>query len=131
MDWQYKCSKCGSMVNPGGMVTLVAISGGAQMLVGFHPEPGNYDLYKPPGAEFEQGDTWDFFCPVCHTNLKSEDHENLCELIQIVDGVRKRLFFSRIAGERATYVIKDKYEIESHGDHSERYDDTVRLKKPG
>ena len=130
MSWEYRCSKCGSMLNPGNMVTLVAINGGAQMLVGFHPDPGNYDLYKPPEAEFEQGDAWDFFCPVCHTNLKSDTHENLCELIQIEEGVHKRLFFSRIAGERATYVVRDEIGIEKHGDHADRYDDTIQWDEP-
>jgi hypothetical protein len=111
------------MINPSGIVTLVAIKGGAQMLIGFDPEPGNYDLYTPPRAVLEHGDTYDFFCPVCHSDLKSDRHPNLCELIQYEDGVRKTLLFSRIAGERATYVIGGEDRPARHGEHNDRYDD--------
>jgi hypothetical protein len=72
---------------------------------------------------------WSFSCPVCRADLTSPDHTRLCELSLIIGEERRRLLFSRIAGERATYVLREDADaVERHGEHAERYDDTVRLK---
>jgi hypothetical protein len=128
--WRYCCTNCGSMLNPAGVVTLVGVFGGAQMMIGFHPEPGNYELFAPPEARFERGDRWNFYCPVCRSNLQSEGNPDLCELIQYEGDERKRLFFSRVAGEHATFVVGDESSArraERHGEHAEKYDTTVDL----
>jgi hypothetical protein len=128
MIWTYSCTACGSVVNPGGgMVVLVGLFGGAQMLLGFHPEPGNYALYLPPGAELERGETWAFHCPVCHGNLVSELNENLCALDLDHDGVKKRVLFSRIAGEHATYVVSGETDSEGLGEDRSAYEETVKI----
>lgn len=124
----YSCPQCGAALNPGGVVTLVASRPGVRALLGFHPEPGNYQLYVPPGVEVPDGTEWELSCPVCWASLSCPDHRKLAGLVQIVGGERRRLLFSRIAGERATYVLcGDDGVIESHGEHADRYDDTVRL----
>jgi hypothetical protein len=110
------------------MIVLLAMRSGASMLVGFHPEPGNYDVYLPPGAQIEDGSVWDFHCPLCRASLKNEQHENLAELALDEGGRRKRLLFSRVAGEHATYVITESDQAISHGEHQDAYDDTVRFK---
>ena len=128
--WRYCCPACGSQLNPAGVVTLVGVRGGAQMLLGFHPEPGNYELFAPPEARFESGDRWEFYCPVCRANLRAQSHENLCEIVQIEGGTRKRLYFSRVAGERATGGVRDAAapgRLERHGEHADHYDTTVDL----
>lgn len=128
MTWIYSCTGCGSVVNPGGqMVVLVGLFGGAQMLLGFSPEPGDYTLYLPPGAELEHGDTWTFHCPVCHGSLVSDLNENLCALDLDDDGVKKRVLFSRIAGEHATFVISGETEAIAHGDDADEYEDTITM----
>jgi hypothetical protein len=128
MDWTFSCPHCGAVLNPAGVVTLVASRDGTRLLLGFHPEPGNYQLFLPPGAALNDGEEWGFFCPVCQVSLACSDHRKLCELIQVVGKERRRLLFSRIAGERATYVLCGEDDVvERHGDHADRYDDTVRL----
>jgi len=115
-------------LNPSGVVMLVAAKDGPRMLIGFHPEPGNYQLFLPLGVTVQDGEEWSFFCPVCRECLHSKDHGKLCELIQTVGRERRRLLFSRIAGERATYVLSgDEDIVEEHGEHAAKYDDTVRL----
>jgi hypothetical protein len=129
MEWTFYCPKCGAAVNPGGIVTLVASRGSVTIMLGFNPEPGNYDLYLPPGIALPPGTEWSFSCPVCRADLTCADHLKLCELVLAVGNERRRLLFSRIAGERATYVLRNGDDgIERHGDHSDRYDDTVRIK---
>jgi hypothetical protein len=109
------------------MVVLVGIFGGAQMLIGFHPEPGNYSLFLPPGAELEHGDAWSFHCPVCHSSLVSDLDPNLCALDLEEDGAMKRVLFSRICGEHATYVVADNGTPAAHGEDREDYEKTVKV----
>jgi hypothetical protein len=121
----YRCTSCGSAVSPAGqMVVLVGIFGGAQMLIGFHPEPGDYTLFLPPGAELERGDRWSFHCPVCHSSLESGLDENLCALDLEEGGAKKRVLFSRICGEHATFVIAGDTEPLALGEDAELYDTT-------
>jgi hypothetical protein len=110
------------------MVVLVGLFGGAQMLIGFHPEPGDYTLYLPPGAELERGETWTFHCPVCHGSLVSDLNENLCALDLDEDGVKKRVLFSRIAGEHATYVVSGGDVAMALGEDVDEYEDTVTIR---
>ena len=129
MEWRFNCPKCGAGINPGGIVTLIATRGDVAVMIGFNPEPGNYDLYLPLGIALPPGTEWNFSCPVCRADLASADHAKLCELTLMVGTERRRLLFSRIAGERATYVLRGGTDsIEAHGDHADRYDDTVRIK---
>jgi len=128
MTWTYSCTGCGSVVNPGGgMVVLVGMLGGAQMLIGFHPEPGDYTLFLPPGAELEHGVTWTFHCPVCHGSLVSDLNENLCALDLDEDGAKKRVLFSRIAGEHATYVVSGGADALALGEDRDEYEDTLTI----
>ncbi|MCK9459775.1 MAG: hypothetical protein M0R80_09070 [Proteobacteria bacterium] len=130
MQWIFYCPKCGAAINPGGVVTLIASRGSVTILLGFNPEPGNYDLFLPPGIALPPGTEWSFSCPVCRADLASAEHDKLCELVLMVGTERRRLLFSRIAGEQATYVLRgDAALVERHGEHSDRYDDTVRLKR--
>jgi len=128
-SYSYHCSRCGAMLNPGGIISLVAERNGKRTLIGFPPEPGNYILYTPPRTAFNHGDTYDFLCPVCHADLISRRHRNLCELTLYEDGIRKTVLFSRVAGERATYVLKDDETRPSrHGEHHDKYnDDTIDI----
>jgi hypothetical protein len=129
VGWTYRCTWCGSALTLGkDLVVLLAVCEGASMILGFNTQPGNYEIYLPPGETIEPGTVWDFHCPVCRASLKHAQHENLAELALDEEGQRKRLLFSRVAGEHATYVITESEQAESLGEHSETYDDTVRIK---
>lgn len=129
MSRTYRCTWCGSALTLGSdLVVLLASNGGASMLMGFSTEPGNYELHLPPDARIDPGSIWDFNCPVCRASLRHAQHENLAELALDEEGQRKRLLFSRVAGEHATYVITESDQAISHGEHKETYDDTVRIK---
>jgi len=125
MAWTYSCPKCQSVVNPDETVILVCGRGDWKFLIGLHPQPGNYTVYMPPGAELESGLRYDFYCPVCRKSLVSDEHHNLCSLIIWQGDTRRRVLFSRIAGERATYVVMDKSLEERHGADSVNYDKTL------
>jgi hypothetical protein len=129
MSWTYSCPYCESVVNPDETVILLGERGSTQCLMGFHPQPGNYTIYVPPGVDLAQGDKWDFLCPVCRANLRSYEHDHLCALVCWQGPKRRIVFFSRIVGERATYVVEDTSVDEKHGDHADAYNDTLRKLK--
>ena len=91
------------------------------MLMGFNPQPGNYEVHTPDGTEIEHGESWEFFCPVCGASLVAEDNENLCMLNLENDGKQQRVVFSRIAGERVTFVVSDRGVEEQHGKDADNY----------
>lgn len=129
MSWNYSCPWCGAMLNPDKTIILTASRGEERVLIGFHPEPGNYELFLPPNVTIREGDHWDFFCPVCRENLLTGELEGLCELRVMRDNEEHQVFFSRIAGERATLVVSKgpgKPRVkEEHGDHAERYSQLI------
>lgn len=121
MRWSYSCPHCRAFLNPGGDVILVASHAGARVLMAFHPEPGNYGASVPPGVTVQAGETWDFSCPLCHTTLTSYTDRALCVLNMHFDDRKHRVYFSRTAGDRATFVVSDDGTMTRHGEHSDRH----------
>ncbi len=111
----YSCPSCHAGLNPDNTIVLVGENGDNRSLVGFHPEPGNYEASFPPGVEVPHGSRWDFFCPVCHANLAVGPDEPLCVIDGIYDEIKHRVYFSRVAGDRATFVVSDEGHVEPHG----------------
>ena len=122
MSWDYCCPRCKTALNPDRSVILAAAHGDTRVLIGFHPKPGNYEVYLPPNVRTEEGSRWDFYCPVCQANLTAAEDDNLCELELWADKKPLRLFFSRVAGEHATFVVHEDTLSEKHGDDSVHYD---------
>ena len=108
------------MLNPDETIIVVGETGGHRVMVGFHPEPGNYHAFLPPGFEVEEGSLWNFECPVCRQSLSAEIAPALCALDMVTEGDRHRVYFSRMAGERATFVISAEG-IERYGADVERH----------
>lgn len=121
MRWTYLCPHCGAMLNPDETVILIGQHGDTRILLGFHPEPGTYRAYLPPGADVVEGTTWDFSCPLCHASLGTDVAPELCALDVLTSGQRLRVYFSRKAGERATFVVTAEGLVKRFGDHSERH----------
>ena len=86
------------MLNPDETIVLVAAHGTDRVLMGFHPEPGNYKAYMPPGVALEAGEIWDFYCPLCHASLISYVDRDLCGIDMHNRGEKNRVYFSRTAG---------------------------------
>ena len=121
MSWTYSCPHCSAMLNPDETIVLVAQQGETRIMVGLHPEPGNYELSLPPGVDLEEGSRWDFSCPVCHEGLVTEFNPKLCALIAHAGGTRGRVLFSCIAGDQATFVVSSEGILEHHGRDVEKY----------
>jgi hypothetical protein len=107
MRWTYFCPHCNAGLNPDKTITLVVEYKSIRTLIGLHPQPGNYKAYFPPGVEIEPQSECTFYCPVCHEDLAvaTEISANLCAIDGLFDGEKHQVYFSRVAGEQATFVI--------------------------
>ncbi len=127
MSWDYSCPKCSAALNPDRSVILRMSHDDVDCLVGIHPQPGKYEVYLPPEVTTEEGTAWDFSCPMCSETLRSKEEPNLCELRLTVDGDDVRIFFSRIAGEHATFICHEDQPCEEYGPDAGKY--AARKKK--
>jgi len=118
--WSYTCPHCRAVLNRDDTIMLNASCGDEEIIIGLHPTPGNYRISLPPGYEIEPGSRWDFSCPSCRESLISELSSELCCLEMVTKDVRHRVYFSRTAGEHATFVISAEG-IERHGKHANRH----------
>ena len=121
MHWTYSCPHCGATLNPHETIVLRAEGAGRRFLVGFHPQPGNYDVDLPEGETIDPGTVWDFICPVCDRSLISDLSDQLCALDMRQHDESHRVYFSRVAGEKATFVVSAEGMLEDHGVHTDRY----------
>lgn len=121
MHWTYSCPHCEALLNPEENVVLRAENADRRFLAGFHPQPGNYEVELPPGEEMAPGTRWEFFCPVCEQSLVSELSDDLCALDVHSGGDAHRVFFSRVAGEEATFVVSAEGMLRDYGIHTDRY----------
>jgi hypothetical protein len=129
MRWKYSCPHCQALLNPDQSIMLLAEFEGRRFLAGLHPQPGNYQVHLPPDVEFVAGERWSLFCPVCREPLTTQLSEDLCALDMHTDGDQHRVYFSRVVGEQATFVVTAEGMLSDYGIHTDRYlESLVHLK---
>lgn len=126
MSWTYGCPHCNAVLNPDETVILVAHCGALRFLIGFHPQPGNYTIYLPPGIDLDHGSVFVFLCPICQTNMTAGGNNNLSTLDVWQGHIRRKILFSNIAGEHATYVVKDSGVEAKHGPDASQYNGKIK-----
>jgi hypothetical protein len=123
MSRHYSCPHCHKTLNPGSKVVLLIDHRDERELILLSPELGDYTVVYPLSFEPELGRKYTFRCPVCHTDLTSSLNENLVELeAETDDGRNERVGFSRVYGERATFIGSGPDHVTLYGDHATRYD---------
>lgn len=127
MKGDYLCPKCRHFLNVGENVVFHGkASHRREGLLVLHPQVGNYQVVKHPSFEYELGEKVEFFCPYCNVKLTSEKNVNLVKVLMVDEENHEyELLFSRIAGEKSTYVIMGE-NIESFGPDSEKYLDSLK-----
>lgn len=123
MTRSYHCPSCGKILNPGTKVVLLIDHLGERELILLSPELGDYTVVYPLSFEPEPGRRYTFRCPVCQVDLTSAANDSLVELdAETDDGRGERVGFSRIYGERATFVGSGPDHVTLYGDHATRYE---------
>jgi uncharacterized protein YbaR (Trm112 family) len=121
MEKHYICPKCEGQLMVGDNIILIAKNKNKDK--GFlllHHEIGNYTSLKHPSFQINKNEVLELICPLCHTNLMSDFDENLSHLILKENDKNYDIYFSRIAGEKSTYLVDGEL-VTATGEHSSRY----------
>ena len=92
MRWTYSCPHCQAMLNPDETVVLIGECGPHRILIGFHPEPGNYRAYFPPEFELQEGRRGTSRARSAIAVWSPDAAPDLCALDLATQGVRHRLY---------------------------------------
>jgi hypothetical protein len=118
----YYCPHCRGLLNPGTKVIFVIEHGDNRGLLLLSPELGDYAVVLAESFPIVPGSRNHFECPICHRDLESSANENLVEILcRQADGTDAHVSFSRIAGERATFV-RGPDGVTSYGEHAQLYE---------
>jgi len=118
----FLCPKCKDHLRVGDHLIFKVKNAAKQVaILLLSPQIGNYSSVKHPSFEFKQGESLEFFCPLCSASLKSDIHRNLA-LVLMTDETGKRyaVYFSQIAGEHSTYET-DGDSVHAEGEDAGRY----------
>lgn len=118
----FLCPKCRGHLRIGNEIILLAKNSRKKSgLILLNAEVGNYNSTKHPSFDVREGEDFDFYCPLCHTDLKSDIHLNLAKVIMIDENSSEfEVYFSRIAGEHSTYATKGDT-LRISGEHAGKY----------
>jgi len=130
MEINYLCPKCRSFLNIGTKVVLsVRVEDSQKGLLLFEKKLGDYDVKKHDLIQYEKGQLVGFYCPICHENLAADVNTNLAKVIMVdEDNNEYDILFSKVAGEQATYKLKND-DIEAFGIDKNKYLDSLKKDK--
>lgn len=118
----YYCPDCKGLLNPGTKVVFVIEQGSNRGLLLLSPDLGDYAVVLAESFPIVAGTRNDFQCPICHHDLKSPSNENLVDILcRQADGTDAHVSFSRIAGEKATFV-RGPDGVQAFGEHAPLYE---------
>lgn len=102
----YYCPVCKArLVVDNNLVLAVKSERNEKGIIFLNPEIGNYDISTNPEFEIEEGKKYQFYCPACHVELNDKEKENLVKVYMTEDGKDYEVYFSNLAGEKATYKV--------------------------
>ena len=116
MSRTYTCPACKAVLNPEHAVILRGMHEDHSILMGFHPDPGNYELFLPEQVPLTPGAAWKFSCPMCGADLQAGVSGRVC-LVEMAEAGEetKKVFFSRVMGQRFTFVVSRDGEVQRFG----------------
>jgi hypothetical protein len=117
---KFKCPKCSHTVSTRAGIILVGQQGKERSLFVFDTRLGSYDHEVADPIDVPPGTIWDFFCPVCNVDLTSKHSKRLAGLEMTVGDTTRRVMFSKVSSEHATFVLGGE-ELEQHGEDSRAY----------
>ena len=122
---RFLCPHCRTVLNPADAIILAVKVGENCGLILLSPRPADYRYVCDAtfGDQLKIGDTVDFSCPACATDLTSPLSDKLVEILIVTpDQEIKVARFSRICGEQATFVHDGK-EVQSYGKDRTLFED--------
>jgi transcription elongation factor Elf1 len=128
MKNHFYCPKCQCYLDiEDKLIFAVKSPDGNRGLVALSPELGDYNVKTNPHFNVEKGKKYEFYCPVCNTELASEVNENLTHLHMVdQENNEYEVMFSKIAGEQSTYTLIGE-NVSMYGEDSGNYIDFINL----
>jgi hypothetical protein len=125
MKVTYLCPHCRGAINAGNNIILSAKTGENKVgLILLHEEIGNYSSDLSSSIIVKKGEVVDLFCPVCHESLNIPNKDALAKYIRVDDNCREfYIIISRKYGERITFKVDEKKQVESYGEKLSRFID--------
>jgi len=121
MRRKYFCPHCRKGLNPGSNVIFLVEHEGERELVLLSATLGDYSIVYPQSFSFELGTLYTFRCPLCRADLTSSLDQKLVDIVSRTDDAGAiRVSFSRVFGERATFVFADD-QVERYGEDAALY----------
>ncbi|MFH1843583.1 MAG: hypothetical protein ABIF77_10305 [bacterium] len=125
MKWKYACPNCKAVLNPNVKIILKSRRGKQSGLMLISSRLGNYQTIcdEQFGDKVQEGQLVEFSCPVCDAVLTSPASKKLAEILMYREGGDvKRIQFSRVYGEEATFMI-DGDTVVPYGEDAAAYDE--------
>ena len=122
MARSYFCPHCRKLLNPGTKVIFLVDTPQDCELMLLSAKLGDYSAVFARSMVFEEGRLYTFRCPLCRAELTSSLDEKLVEILtDDEDGALVRVSFSRVFGERATFLMTGG-DLTQFGSHADRYE---------
>ena len=125
MKKNYLCPHCRSFLRVWNNIifTVKKCEDDTRGLILLNAELGNYSVISHPAIHFKEGECVEFICPVCYKNLTASGiNEHLACVLMINENNEEfAVYFSKIAGEHSTFMIKKDDIIEKYGEDTSAY----------
>lgn len=120
----YQCPKCPGHLNVGdSLIFATETQRKHKGLIILNPKIGQYSYKHHEDYSLSKGEKVEFKCPLCQADLTSKNPEYaMINMVSKEDNSHYEIYFSKIAGNKSTYVVADdKYE--AFGEDAMDFDD--------
>jgi transcription initiation factor IIE alpha subunit len=107
-DNDYTCPDCKGHLNVGSFLVFATKTERKHKgLIMMSPLVGNYEYTNHDKFILNDGEKVDFECPICQSDLTSSQNKDyaMIHMIGQEDGSEYELYFSKIAGNKSTYLV--------------------------
>ena len=126
-DNDYLCPKCKGHLNVGDQLVFATTTKKRHKgLLLLSPKVGEYNYQHHDKFSLEDGELVDFSCPICQSDLTSNERKDhaMIWMVGVEDNMEYDLYFSRVKGNRSTYVVAQD-NVEMFGEDAMDFDDLL------
>ncbi len=121
------CPKCKGYLNVGNRVIFTVKKSkwnGALLLLS--PQLGDYAIEHNDLDSFDEGEQFEFHCPICNYDLTVEGADTMAKVLMREEGNGEYfIVFSKIKGEKCTYKLSETRIEKSYGENAGRNIDVL------
>lgn len=124
-DNDYMCPNCKGHLNVGEYVIFATQTKKKHKgLLMLSNKVGAYEYKHHDRFKLGKGELVDFECPICQCDLTSSKNKDyaMVHMVGGEDNVDYELYFSRIAGNKSTYIVAND-NVESFGDDAINFEE--------